>query len=117
MADDETKRAKADIRAMNRYRDFPYGTCPASRHTAMIAEHLVSDGVYHMLQEEPLHCAESIASTVASLWSARRQLRKLGYKWNATKSGGLWVKAVKQCREDEADLVEWRKPTHPGEGG
>lgn len=31
----------AEIKAMNAARNFPENTCPASRHTAMITEHLL----------------------------------------------------------------------------
>ena len=55
-------------------------TCPASRHTAMIAESLrdKKSPVHKLLAEagyEPEHWAGSIESTVVSLWDARQHLR------------------------------------------
>lgn len=67
----------AEIKAMNAARNFPENTCPASRHTAMIAEHLLKGDLYPMLSEEPSHCGGSLASTVTSLWIARSELAAL----------------------------------------
>src|SRR5690606_35631198 len=53
-------------------RDFPYNTCPASRHAQMIGEALVNGSPYPMLTEEPEHCGQSILATVAALYKARR---------------------------------------------
>jgi hypothetical protein len=64
---------KAALKAMHKARDFPGNTCPASRHAALIAEHLIKHGQMHMLTDEPGHCGESIAHTVAALWRARTE--------------------------------------------
>lgn len=66
----QLKRAK-------RHRNFPFNTCPASRHVQMIAEFLAHGKPYPMLQEEPEHCAGSMLSTVASLYAARTEITKL----------------------------------------
>jgi hypothetical protein len=58
-------------------RDFPSNTCPASRHLARMADLLPRRGGCPMLTEEPAHCAESMRSTVESLWRARTALRKI----------------------------------------
>lgn len=71
---------KGFIKRMKKHRNFPYGTCPASRHTAMIAECLAKGGTYHMIEEEPEHVAESLAATVQALWQARKTLHDLGYE-------------------------------------
>jgi hypothetical protein len=70
MSDDLVKR-------LNDARDFPSNTCGASRHAAMIAEALCKLEDYPMLVEEPEHCGESIAATVAALWECRADLRKM----------------------------------------
>ena len=62
------------VKRMNDARDFPANTCGASRHAAMIAEALCSGDDYPMLAEEPDHCGESIAATVAALWECRTKL-------------------------------------------
>lgn len=86
------KGVDEDIKQMQRSRNFSVNTCPASRHTQMIAEGLVSDG-YPMLAEDPAHCAGSIASTVSSLYDARTFLHSLGYTWRASRAGPTeWIK-------------------------
>lgn len=65
-------------RQVNRVRNFPANTCPASRHLHIMADSLSGKyRAYPMLQEEPLHCAISIYSTLLSLWEARTHLQKL----------------------------------------
>jgi hypothetical protein len=75
-AEREAKLAQQDdlVKRMNDARDFPANTCGASRHAAMIAEALCSGDDYPMLAEEPDHCGESIAATVAALWECRTKL-------------------------------------------
>jgi len=63
-------------RRVDRARNFPTNTCPASRHLHMMAEGLIRGG-YPMLQEEPEHCAISILSTLEALWKARTKLIKV----------------------------------------
>ncbi len=58
-------------RRVNRIRRFPTNTCPASRHLHMIAEALAAGRPYHMLTEEPLHCAGTMLSVLESLWKLR----------------------------------------------
>jgi len=55
---------------------FPANTCPASRHVHMMALALARGETYHMLTEEPEHCAESMLSVLESLWKARTELDK-----------------------------------------
>lgn len=89
MAEDKQTiaRAKAAVKRMNAVRNFPDGTCPCSRHAAMMAEQLAKKGQYFLLVEEPRHCATSIAVTVQALWEARTKLAELGFDW----IGGKWV--------------------------
>lgn len=82
------KHAKAAVRAMKKARNFPKGTCPCSRHVAMMAENLSKHGRYEMLADEPRHCASSLAVTVELLWKARAALADLGMV-NSEKG---WVK-------------------------
>lgn len=86
--------AKA-LRSMNSARNFPENTCPASRHTAMIAEALAKHGEYHMIQSEPESVAASLADTVAALWKARDMLQRLGYEARLECKGRrvVWRKA------------------------
>ncbi len=58
-------------RRVNRAREFMGNTCPASRHLHMMAETLAIGQVYHMLEEEPKHCAETMLSVLESLWKLR----------------------------------------------
>lgn len=75
-SDQTVAYAKRVVREMKKARNFPTDTCPASRHTAMMAEALAKTGRYPMLAEEPRHCATSIAATVKALWKARVLLRR-----------------------------------------
>lgn len=70
-----------EIKQMNLVRDFPNNTCPASRHAQIIAEALAKGEKYSMLEEDPEHCAESIASVVSSLYQTRTFLKEMGYDW------------------------------------
>lgn len=79
---------RREIRRMNRHRNFPENTCPASRHAAMIAQGLVRNDPFVIDQDEYPHAGGSIASTVGSLWQARNVLHRLGY----THRNGRWVK-------------------------
>lgn len=58
-------------RRVNRARNFPHNTCPASRHLHLIADALATGKPYTMLQEEPEHCAESMYAVLESLWKLR----------------------------------------------
>lgn len=70
-----------EMSQMLKYRDFPNNTCPASRHVQMMAEALAGTGSYPMFEEDPKHCAGSIASVVSNLYAARTFLDQLGYTW------------------------------------
>ena len=78
MSDDWAKRdrdrAKRAIKNMNAARNFPDGTCPASRHVAMIAETLAKGKKYDMLDSDREHCAASMAQAVTALWECRAKL-------------------------------------------
>lgn len=87
--------AAREIKRMNRFRDFPVGTCPASRHVAIMAEALAAGRPYPMVDEDPEHVAESLASAVGSLWQARRKLRELGYMPVADNRGVVRYRKVR----------------------
>jgi ubiquinone biosynthesis protein UbiJ len=55
-------------------------TCAASRHVQMMAEYIGARKQYHMITEEPEHCAESMLSVVASLYKARARIAELERK-------------------------------------
>ena len=74
---DVKRHARIAVRDMKAARNFPDGTCPASRHVAMMAETLAKGKHYAMLTDEPEHCALSLASTVTSLWLLRAERDKL----------------------------------------
>ncbi len=62
---------RALLKRLHAVEQFPTGTCPASRHVAMMGEYLIRGLPYPMLSEEPQHCAESMLHTVIALWEAR----------------------------------------------
>ena len=64
-------------RRVNRARNFPVNTCPASRHLHLIADALASGRPYPMLTEEPEHCANSMLAVLESLFKARTRLLKI----------------------------------------
>ena len=66
-----TKELKALRRRVDKARDFPKNTCPASRHVHIMADCLAEGRVYHPFAEEPQHCAETLYAVLASLWEAR----------------------------------------------
>lgn len=111
----QSKPYANDVNRMQTNRDFGVNTCPASRHTQMIAEALLQaqDGsklseLYPMLEEDPGHCAASIASVVNSLYQARSFLKRLGYNWRVLDNGD-----VEWYTEQDADDDGW----YPGRAG
>ena len=85
------------VSQMQQAREFPVNTCPASRHVQMIAEELYTMGAYPLLQDDPHHCAESIASVVSSLYQARSFLLSLGYSWSVNVDGDIeWKKDAQE---------------------
>ena len=59
------------IEHMNSSREFPKNTCPASRLVAEIAIALCEGRPHYLLQQEPVHCGESMAAVVEALWKLR----------------------------------------------
>lgn len=74
---DGARKLKNLRRRVDRARDFPANTCPASRHLHLIAEILAAGKPCSMLQEEPEHCAETMLYVLESLWKARSKLARL----------------------------------------
>lgn len=72
-------------RRVNRARNFPVNTCPASRHVHIMADCLTQKGGYPMLTEEPEHCAISLYSVLESLWKVRTELAMLKSKRKGVK--------------------------------
>lgn len=69
---DERRRLRNSQRRTNRARALSTSfTCPASRHLHLIADALAAGQTYHMLTEEPAHCAETMYSVLESLWKLR----------------------------------------------
>lgn len=68
---------KAALKAMRQARDYPANTCSGSRHAALMAEQLIRRRHCQMLADQPQHCGESIAHTVAALWRARTKIERL----------------------------------------
>ena len=64
-------------RRVNRARNFPDNTCPASRHLHLIAEALAGGRPYPMLQDEPEHCAGTMLAVLEALWKARTKFARL----------------------------------------
>lgn len=73
----ERQRLGALLRRVHAARAFPTNTCAASRHVQIMGEQLAAGQPYPMLQEEPVHCAESLLAVVAALYEARTQLAKV----------------------------------------
>lgn len=71
MSAEDARRLQKLRRRVNRARRFPTNTCPASRHLHMIADALAGGHKYHMLDEEPEHCAETMYAVLESLWKLR----------------------------------------------
>jgi hypothetical protein len=68
-------------RRVNRARNFPTNTCPASRHVHLVAEQLLSDKDYWLTHPiDRKHLAGSMLSVLESLWKARTKLAKHGIK-------------------------------------
>lgn len=84
------EREKAHLlnlkRRINRARNFPNNTCPASRHVQMIGECLASGRKYHMIDEEPQTVAGSLLAVVECLFKARTSLAR--YEAMAAKVAG-----------------------------
>lgn len=74
---DDAKLLAQVKRRTAKARRFGDNTCPASRHVQMMGEKLPTKAGYHMLAEEPEHCAISILSTVGSLYEARTRIKEL----------------------------------------
>lgn len=87
LSDEWFAKKSHSIESMQDARDFMVNTCPASRHVQIMAENLHKTGSDPMLQEDPAHCAESLASVVSSLYQARSFLIKLGYTWTSDAEG------------------------------
>lgn len=81
-----------EMSQMLKTRDFPNNTCPASRHVQIMTEALAKVGSYPMLQEDPKHCATSMASVLSNLYAARSFLAQLGYTWEIDDNGNTkWI--------------------------
>lgn len=94
------------ILKMQKAKNFPDNTCPASRHVQLMAEELAKNGEYHMIQEDPKHVAGSLASVVASLYETRDFLRSIGYAQQISKDGKLeWLKMEDATIEDVKKLI------------
>ena len=68
------------IRRVNRARQFPTNTCPASRHVHMIGEALIRGKKHYMIDEEPEHVGGSLLATVEALFKARTEIDRLRAK-------------------------------------
>lgn len=88
-------------RRVNRARNFPKNTCPASRHLHMIAEALATGKPYPMLQEEPEHCAGTMLSVLESLWKLR------------TQTG--WPDAKERRRQERSAAIDFKRASGKSE--
>lgn len=64
-------------RRVNRARNFPANTCPASRYLQFMAEDLLRYGRCWPIEEEPDDCAAVMLSVLESLWKTRTELARL----------------------------------------
>ena len=109
------KTENIDVSLMIESRDFPNNTCPASRHTQIIAEALAKAEKYNMLEEDPVHCASSIASVVSSLYQTRTFLKSLGYDWRIGKNQTVeWFRVEADDSEFYAGRARRDNMTNPG---
>lgn len=75
----------ATMRRVNRARNFPTNTCPASRHAVMIAEQIRNGYDFGSdCEEDREHTAASILSVVESLWKLRTRVAKGGQDGGTT---------------------------------
>jgi hypothetical protein len=86
-------------RRVNRARNFPTNTCPASRHLHIMADNLTRKGGYPMLQEEPEHCAGSIYAVLEALWKDRTDLCKLAHALYAGDDSKPMLKLARKIME------------------
>ena len=63
-------------RRVNRARDFPANTCPASRELHQIAEGLLRG--FPIMADQQMQAAESMLAVLESLWKARTELKRRG---------------------------------------
>lgn len=71
------KYCKKLFKEMNAARRFPVNTTPASRHIEIIAEALARKETYHMLSEEPEHCAGSMLAVLVDLYKNKNEIERL----------------------------------------
>ena len=64
-------------RRVSRAERQPRNTDPSSRHVHAMALALSRGEKYHMLDEEPEHCAGSLLAVLESLYKARNELAML----------------------------------------
>lgn len=76
-------------RRVDRARNFPVNTCPASRHVHLIADALGGGRKYHMIDEEPEHVAGALYSVLENLWKARTELARLKAAGVAVRTDGF----------------------------
>lgn len=72
-----SNRPRNLMRRVDRARNFPKNTCPASRHVQMIGEALIKGQKYHMIDEEPEHVGGSLLAVVEALYKARTEIARL----------------------------------------
>jgi hypothetical protein len=81
-----TDEDKQILKRTKQARNFPFNTCPASRHAQLAAESLMRRRVYSQFFDEPVHIGASIMSTVGRLYEARTRIAELEadarrYRW------------------------------------
>lgn len=104
---EERKRLRKAMKDATKARNFPHNTCPASRHVHLIADALAKRQKYHMLEEEPEHCAESMLSVLQSLFKARTRLAELEGYWGDPRPIEEQVaEACKKLAEMQQDIPD-----------
>lgn len=73
----DKERYQSLINRVEKARNFPHNTTPASRYIAMIGQHLFEDGKSFSLDDDPQHCGESMLLTVADLWETKNKIHEL----------------------------------------
>ena len=88
MDKDEKTSLRNLRRRVDRVRNFPVNTCPASRHLHTIAESLARGEKYTQIDDEPEHVAESMLMVLEALWKARTKMAKIAPN-NEVRGGAL----------------------------
>lgn len=61
----------------DKVRKFPKNTCPLTRHIDQAGRYLVTEGVYHLINEDPVYMGVSLVRAATLIWQQRDEINKL----------------------------------------